>query len=161
MLKFWDDKERHMENELWEIKSFEVSGQYHAKIVADKHTGTSTERIEGKIKINDLFSYIPKSKRKRDKKGKDDEGNEIIIKADKWTFDNIFVFTDSKVDSDTKPIPSWRYSWDNSALKQITKAYIKRSNTEKIKSLLDAWDLPYTVKSGMVSKQNLPCYLIK
>ncbi len=152
MLKFWDDKERHMENELWEIKSFEVSGPYHAKVVADKHTGTSTERIEGKIKINDLFSYIPKSKRKTDKKSKDDEGNEIIIKADKWTFDNIFVFTDSKVDSKTKPIPSWRYSWDNSSLKQITKAYIKRSNTEKIKSLLNAWDLPYTVKSGMVSE---------
>ena len=96
--------------------------------------------------------HISLNQKKRDKKGKDDEGNEIIIKADKWTFDNIFVFTDSKVDSKTKPIPSWRYSWDNSALKQITTAYIKRSNAEKIKSLLDAWDLPYTVKSGMVSE---------
>ena len=152
MLKFWDDKQRHMENELWEISKLELSGQHHAIISATKHTGKESKVLENeKIKINDLFSYIVPSKRKRDKKTKDDDGNEIIIKADKWTFDNIFVFTDSTDAEDSKPIPSWRYSWDSDSLDQITTAYIKRKGPQGILNLMESWELSYTIASPMVN----------
>jgi len=152
MLKFWDDKELHLKNELWEIKSLERSGRYHVNIDAEKHTGRESENIVGKIKINDLFSYIVPSKRGRDKKTKDAEGNEVVIKADRWKYDNIFVFTDTKLTEKQDPIPTWRYSWDSQSLRDITKAYVKRNDISGIMKLIKDWKLPNTIKSGMVAK---------
>jgi len=152
MLKFWDDKDRHMENELWEIKSFEVSGKYHINIDAEKHTGLESIHIKEKIKINDLFSYIVPSKRRKDKKTKDAEGNEVIIKANKWNHDNIFIFTDTKVIKTQDPIPNWRYSWESDSQRDITKAYIKRNTVSGIMKLLKDWKVPHTIGSGMISK---------
>ena len=152
ILKFCDDKNRNMENELWIINNFEVIGKNHVKISGKMYDGKGLiEFKDKKLLNNELFSHIPKYKRTKKKIEKDDEGNEIIIAPNKWTFDNIFVFTD-KHKPKGEVVPNWRYSWDKTDLEKILNVFVNRQSSKEISKLLNDWNIPYTVASGLVPK---------
>ena len=45
----------------------------------------------------------------------------------KWTYSNMFMFTDFNPPQADVEIPLWRYAWDAKKLEMITKAFVKRN----------------------------------
>jgi hypothetical protein len=150
--KFWDDKERNMENELWIIDNLIKKGKNNVLISGKMYDGKGLVEFKDRnILINDLFSHIPKYKRGNKIKSTDSEGKTIQLDAPKWSFDNIFVFTDRQK-PEGESVPSWRYTWNKSDLEKIINVFIHRGTDKQISKLLKDWEHTYVVSSGLTPK---------
>ncbi len=83
----------------------------------------------------------------------DGDIKEGVKEADKWTADNIFVFTDNKPPRGEKKVPAWRYSWDLEKMEVILKAFLSRMSYKEIKTLMKDWGVKYLVQGANISKE--------
>ena len=68
---------------------------------------------------------------------------EISREAEKWTFDNIYYFTDRDPPKQDVVVPPWRYSWNHKAMKTIIKAYLTKFNPLRL--IRDWYGLDYRI----------------
>jgi len=71
---------------------------------------------------------------------------------EKWTYSNMFMFTDFNPPQADVEIPLWRYSWDAKKMEMITKAFVKRNSPYQI--LFDWYTNTYRIDAPETPQQN-------
>ena len=119
-------------NEIWVLSKVErvsdeeihIEGSYYH--LNENYTNISVEQISNTFEINEFFNFIPEEDRIAETTTTDDDGSEIVIKAPKWTVDNIIVFQDDTGVKKKKKLPEWRMQFNQQKADSIIKSYILR-----------------------------------
>ena len=159
VIKFNNEPDKHRYNEVYELDEIKnidestifIRGRVHkwdnnVKVVLD---------VDENVLINDFFGYIPESERIEEFTTTDEEGKEIIVKAPRWTIDNILVMNDPKAIITKDTLPPWRFIINDEGCKKIVEGYVARG--ENIQKLIDDLEIPiksqtYEMTQKMVFK---------
>jgi hypothetical protein len=119
-------------NEIWVLSKVEKvsDGEIHIEGDLYKWSMESSniiqEDISTTVDTNEFFNFIPEENRVAETTTTDDDGSEIVIKAPKWTVDNIIVFQDDTGVKKKKKLPEWRMQFNQQKADSIIKSYILR-----------------------------------
>ena len=159
IIKFNNEPDKFLYNEVYELdelKTIDDSTLFiRGRVHRWKDNVKMIEDVNENILINDLFNYISESERIEEFTTTDEEGVEVVVKAPKWTVDNIIVVNDPSAIVKGENVPPWRFDITTEDCKQILRGYIKRE--DNIQQLIDDLSIPisspnYELTQKMVFK---------
>ena len=128
--KFNDNPDNYQKNEVYFVRIEKISEKSIFVEGVKHHWDEKGKRLITEIKeetlIDDFFNFIPEGQRKSDLVTTDDAGKELIVKAPKWTIDNILVIQDDTKYDKGSETPSWRYEINQKDVDDMILSYLLR-----------------------------------
>ena len=144
IIKFNNEPDKSVYNEVYEVDELKTIDEatlfIRGRVHKWKDDVKMIEDVNENILINDLFNYIPESERIEEIITTDEEGEEVVVKAPRWTIDNIIVVNDPLAITKGEKVPPWRFDITTEDCKQILKGYVKRD--DNIQQLIDDLSIP-------------------
>lgn len=119
-------------NEVWILTKVKTVSKSEIHIEGDlwkwseESSNIIKEEVSTTVEIDEFFNFIPEELRFDNTTTTDSDGNEIVIKAPKWTVDNIIVFQDDTGVKKKTKIPDWRRDFNQQKADSMIKSYVLR-----------------------------------